>query len=53
MGQGTEGKTKHAKNELRQGSKHCNYNMPLRLIGRDPELHPILQISRFRFTHGI
>ena len=25
-GQGTEGKTKDAKNELRQGSKHGNYN---------------------------
>ena len=24
-----------------------------RLIGRDPERRPVLQISRFRFTHGI
>ena len=53
MGQGTEGKNKTRKNELRQGSKHGNYNMPPRLIGRDPELRPVLQISGFRFTHGI
>ena len=52
-GQGTEGKTKDAKNELRQGSKHGNYNMHPRLIGRDPELRPVLQISGFRCTHGI
>ena len=52
-GQGTEGKTKKRHNELRQGSKHCNYNMPPRLIGRDPELRPVLQISGFRCTHGI
>ena len=32
MGQGTEEK----QNKLRQGSKHGNYNMPPRLIGRDP-----------------
>ena len=40
-------------NELRQGSKHGNYNMPPRLIGRDPELRPVHQISGFHFTHGI
>ena len=35
------------------GSKHGNYNMLPRLIGRDPELRPVLQISGFRCTHGI
>ena len=45
-------KNKTRKNELRQGSKHGNYNMPPRLIGRDPELRPVLQISGIRFTHG-
>ena len=40
-------------NDLRQGSKHGNYNMHPRLIGRDPELRPVHQISGFHFTHGI
>ena len=27
--------------------------MPPRLIGRDPELRPVLQVSGLRCTHGI
>ena len=52
-GTGNPRKNKIRQNELRQGSKHGNYNMPSRLIGRDPELRPVHQISRFHFTHGI
>ena len=52
-GQGNRRKNKIRQNELRQGSKHGNYNMPPRLIGRDPELRPVHQISGFHFTHGI
>ena len=51
--QGTEGKNKRRHHILRQGSKHGNCNMPPRLIGRDPELRPVLQISGFHCTHGI
>ena len=50
---GNRRKNKIRQNELRQGSKHGNYNMPPRLIRRDPELRPVHQISGFRFTHGI
>ena len=52
-GTGNRRKNKIRQNELRQGSKHGNYNMPPRLIGRDPEVRPVHQISRFHFTHGI
>ena len=52
-GTGNRRKNKKRQNEFRQGSKHGNYNMPPRLIGRDPELRPVLQISGFLFTHGI
>ena len=50
---GNRRKNKIRQNELRQGSKHGNYNMPPRLIGRDPELRPVLQISGFHLPHWI
>ena len=43
MATGNRRKNKTRQNELRQGSKHCNYNMPPRLIGRNPELRPVHQ----------
>ena len=52
-GTGNRRKNKICQNELRQGSKHGNYNMPPRLIGRNSELRPVHQISGFHFTHGI
>ena len=52
-GTGNRRKNKTRQNALRQGSKHGNYNMPPRLIGRDPELRPVHKISGFRCTHGI
>ena len=41
-GTGNRRKNKIRQDELRQSSKHANYNMPPRLIGRDPELRPVL-----------
>ena len=51
-GTGNRRKHKIRQNELRPGTKHANYIMHPRLIGRDPELRPFLQISGFHFTHG-
>ena len=46
-------KNKIRQNELRQGSKKRQLQHTPRLIGRDPELRPVLQISGLHLTYGI